>query len=506
MAAFGPDWNATYLEDPDWLDTGDNSWQLTAATLVALQSIPGLMVLYAGLVKRKWAVNSMFMVFYAFAMTLVVWCLWAYKIGFGQYMLPFAGRPGPMLTVGQELRQSDLPSFDPPLVQNFPKATMVYFQFVFCAITLVLCAGGYLARMSFTAWMAFVPLWVTFAYCPVAYSLWGGGWGAKMGILDYSGGYVIHLSSGTAAFTGAYWIGPRLKHDRENFQPNNILLMMVGAGILWVGWNGFNGGDPYAASPAAGMAVLNTNLTTAISMLSWTCMDMIFYKKPSIIGAVNGMITGLVVITPAAGFIAGWGCFILGICSGTIPWLSMNIAGKKLKLFTHHVDDTLGITHTHMVAGALGGFLTGLFATPEGIASFGDTNPGGAIAGNGKQVWLQIVGALFVIGWDILWTTLIMLFIKYVLRIPLRMTEEELLIGDDAIHGEDAYAFYDNMSGLEPTESTQMHAMERMEAMRAETMRKHPGILEGQTVPSHSDGNGSQTPPVKHEPHEIKSD
>ncbi len=131
--------------------------------------------------------------------------------------------------------------------------------------------------------------------------MWGGGWGFQRGIIDYSGGYVIHVSSGTAGFVAAWWVGPRLRHDRENFKPNNVLLSLVGAGILWLGWDGFNGGDPYAASPDAGAAVLNTNLATAVSLLTWTSLDIIFFKKPSVIGAVQGMITGLVAITPAAG-------------------------------------------------------------------------------------------------------------------------------------------------------------------------------------------------------------
>jgi len=215
---------------------------------------------------------------------------------------------------------------------------------------------------------------------------------------------------------------------------------MVGAGILWVGWNGFNGGDPYAANADAGVAVLNTNICTAMSVLTWTILDVLVYGKPSIIGAVQGMITGLVAITPAAGVIAGWGAIVMGILSGSIPWVSMNIAGKHLRLF-QHVDDTLGIVHTHMVAGTLGGFMTGILATVEGCAAFGLTNPGGAIAGNGRQVWVQIVGALFVIGWNLAWTPLILYFIKYVLRVPLRMSEADLLIGDDAAHGEAAYAF-----------------------------------------------------------------
>src|ERR1700722_14616942 len=182
--------------------------------------------------------------------------------------------------------------------------------------------------MSFTAWMIYVPLWLTLSYTVGAFSLWGGGFLSKMGVIDYSGGYVIHLSSGTAGFVGAYWIGPRLERDRRDYRPNNLLLVMVGAGILWIGWNGFNGGDPYTASPDAGAAVLNTNVCTAMSALTWTIMDIIFFKKPSIIGAVQGMITGLVAITPAAGVVAGWGAIIMGITSGSIPWVSMNILGK----------------------------------------------------------------------------------------------------------------------------------------------------------------------------------
>ncbi|KAJ4410625.1 hypothetical protein N0V82_009175 [Gnomoniopsis sp. IMI 355080] len=420
------------------IGTGDNAWQLTAASLVALQSVPGLMVLYAGLVKKKWAVNSAFMALYAFAAVLVCWVLWGYEAGFGEEMLPFVGKPNNVLGINTMLRQSYLPSIG--LYQEFPLATMVYFQFVFAAITIVLIAGAFLCRMNFHAWMIFVPLWLTLSYVVGAYSIWGGGFLFKLGVIDYSGGYVIHLSSGTAGFIGSYWIGPRLAKDREDARPNNILTVLVGAGILWIGWNGFNGGDPYTASADAGVAVLNTNLCTAISLLCWTVCDMLYYKKPSVVGAVNGMITGLVAITPAAGVVAGWGAILLGVGSGIVPWVSMNILGKTA-FMTRHFDDTLGIMHTHMVAGFVGGFGTGLWATVEGCAAFGLTNPGGAVAGNGIQLGYQMAGAMFIIGWNLVWTSLIMLFIKHVLRIPLRMSEEQLLEGDDAIHGEGAYVF-----------------------------------------------------------------
>ncbi len=371
-------------------------------------------------------------------MVLICWVLWGYRMAFGDQMLPFVGIPSIALDIGWQLKESYLPSLG--AAQNMPQATMVYFQFVFSAITLVLIAGSYLCRMSFFAWMIFVPLWMTFSYTIGAFSLWGGGFLFQMGVLDYSGGYVIHLSSGTAGFVGAWWIGPRIEEDLKDCKPNNIIAMLVGAGILWNGWNGFNGGDPYTASADAGVAVLNTNICTAMSSLVWVVCDIIYFRKPSVIGAIQGMITGLVAITPAAGFVAGWGAICLGFLSGTIPWLTMNIAGRKMWIFSQ-VDDTLEVFHTHFVGAIVGGIGTGIFATNEGCVAFAALSTGGAITGNGKQVWLQIVGALFIIGWNVVWTSLIMIFIKYVCRVDLRMSPEQLAVGDYAIHGEEPYTF-----------------------------------------------------------------
>jgi len=182
-------------------------------------------------------------------------------------------------------------------------------------------------------------------------------------------------------------------------------------------------------------------------MLTWTLCDVIRYKKVSVIGAVDGMITGLVAITPAAGVITGWGAIVMGLLSGSIPWVSMNTLGKTATF--NKVDDCLGVFHTHLVAGVVGGFMTGILATKQGSAAFGLTNPGGAIDGNGKQVWLQIVGALFIIGWNIVWTSLILNFIKHVLRVPLRMTDAQLLLGDEAFHTEAHYVFSDDFDPLQ---------------------------------------------------------
>lgn len=420
-----------------WLSHGDTSWQLVAATIVGMQSIPGLAILYGGIVKKKWAVNSAFMVFYAFAAVLIAWLLWAYNMGFGQQWHSFVGMPGPIASMADELKQAAIPAAG--ATTAFPMSAMVYFQFVFAAITLILIAGSVLGRMSFLAWMIFVPAWLTFSYAIGAFSLWGGGWLAQMGVIDYSGGYVIHLAAGISGFVAAWVVGPRIARDRENFQPNNILLMLAGAGLLWLGWNGFNGGDPYSANADAAAAVLNTNVTTAMSLLVWTLMDYVIYGRPSVIGAVQGMITGLVAITPAAGFVNGYGALVIGVLSGTIPWFTMNVLGKKMALF-RHVDDTLGVFHTHAVAGLLGGIATGFLCTPAGAAAFGVPHNFGLLYGNPHQVVLQLIGAGFIIGLNVVMTFVLLKIIG--LFVPLRMPEEILEIGDDAVHGEEAYAFF----------------------------------------------------------------
>ncbi|KAG6477283.1 ammonium transporter 3 member 1-like [Zingiber officinale] len=442
----------TSLAVPEWLNKGDNAWQMISATLVGLQSVPGLVILYGSIVKKKWAVNSAFMALYAFAAVVLCWVTWGYSMSFGHQMLPFWGKAMPALGQKFLIQQAKLPTtthnFHDGTVESamitpfYPMATMVYFQCVFAAITLILLAGSLLGRMNIRAWMMFVPLWLTFSYTVGAFSLWGGGFLFQWGVMDYSGGYVIHLSSGIAGFTAAYWVGPRSTKDRERFPPNNVLLMLAGAGLLWMGWAGFNGGDPYSANIDSSMAVLNTNICAATSLLVWTCLDVIFFKKPSVIGAVQGMITGLVCITPAAGLVQGWAAILMGVLSGSIPWFTMMVVHKRSRLL-QKVDDTLGVFHTHAVAGFIGGVSTGLFAEPTLCNLFLPvTNSRGAFYGGvgGAQVFKQIVGALFIMAWNVIVTSVICVVIGMVM--PLRMPEEQLAIGDDAVHGEEAYALW----------------------------------------------------------------
>ncbi|KAG0587231.1 hypothetical protein KC19_2G150300 [Ceratodon purpureus] len=450
--------SSAYLNDgygatPEWLNKGDNAWQLAAAALVGIQSMPGLVILYGSIVKKKWAVNSAFMALYAFAATWLCWVMWGYKMSFGEQLVPIWGKAGSSLGYKFLLSRATFPSTVhyhsdgsvemEAMTANFGMADLVLFQFFFAALTIIMLAGAVLGRMSFRAWMLFVPLWLTFSYTVGAFSMWGGGFLWQWGVIDYAGGYVIHVSSGVAGFVAAYWVGPRLAKDRERFPPNNMLLVLTGSGLLWLGWSGFNGGAAFSAHVISALAVLNTHVCAATSLLTWTTMDVFFFGKPSVIGAVQGMMTGLVVITPAAGLVPGWAALIMGIVAGSVPWWTMMVLHKRWWLL-QKVDDTLGVIHTHGVGGILGGIGVGLFADPTLCAymKVASTNTNGAFYGGngGIQLMKQLVGALFIIAWNVVLTTLILFFIGLIT--PLRMSEEHLLVGDDAEHGEEAYALW----------------------------------------------------------------
>ena len=442
---------------PTWLNPGDNTWQLVAATLVGLMSIPGLAVLYGGVVQKKWAVNTMLMAFAGFSLVLVVWVLWGFNMGFGVpahlggsthgFWNNLIGKPHPIVSHFGEQNQEVLP--EGTLIPfHFPTSTFAYFQFVFAAITPLLFLGSVLGRIKFKAWLLFVPLWITFVYTVNAFLIWGGGFFAYHGSLDYSGGYVIHLAAGVTGFVAAWQVGPRLLKDRLHGVPNNLLFAMVGAGILWLGWNGFNGGDPYYAGSDAASAVLNTNLCTAAALLAWMFLDMSFtkQKKPTLLGAINGMIVGLVAITPAAGWVDGYGALLMGIIASTIVWMGWNYL-PNVRPFSK-VDDALGVVYTHGLAGLCGGLMVGLFADP-GMIQYGMKGSNyaatGALAftglfygGGGHQLWEQFLAAAWVICFTAIASYILLKIVKFVCR-GLREKDEVLEIGDLAIHDEEAY-------------------------------------------------------------------
>jgi len=441
---------AEWLAYPQWLNPGDNAWQLTAATRGGQMIVPGLAVLYGGVMQKRWSVNSMMLTFVAFALVLVAWVLWAFKMGFGNpiahsgsglfgakgFFGTALGTPGSVLGHAAEQGQAVIPSISSGPPFHFPQSSLVYFQFVFAGITPILMLGSVLGRINFKAWIPFVLLWITCVYTVNAFLIWGGGYFAAHGAVDYSGGYVIHLAAGISGFVAAAVIGPRLQRDREVDAPNNLLMVAVGAGLLWLGWNGFNGGDSYYAGANASAAVLNTNVCTAVAMLVWIAWDYIFRDKPSLIGSVNGMITGLVAITPAAGFVDGYGAIIIGVTASTIVWMAIRFLSRA-PLF-RHVDDTLGVIYTHGIAGLTGGLMVGLLANSNIIEYIGVGKTPSIFATGGMHLlrW-QAEAAGFVIVFSGVMTFVLLKLVG--IFVPLRLSDQELEIGDHAIHGNEVY-------------------------------------------------------------------
>ncbi|HTW08272.1 MAG TPA: ammonium transporter [Acidimicrobiales bacterium] len=465
--------------DKAWLNTGDNAWQLTAATFVALMSVPGLAVLFGGLVQKKWVVNTMLMAFAGFAAVLIVWVLWAYDMGFGspifhnasnnwngslitRFIDNFVGRPGTVISSTGETGQATVPLLQanndmPPF--GLPMASVVYFQFVFAAITPLLFLGSVLARIKFKVWCLFVPLWTSLAYSVNAYLLWGGGFWAHQGAGDFSGGYVIHLAAGTSGFVAAAMIGPRLKKDREKSLPHSLPLIAIGGGIVWLGWNGFNGGDPYFASADAAAAVINTNMATAAALLTWVIWDMYFgpAKKPTFLGAINGMVVGLVAITPCAGYVNGAGAMLVGAIDSTVVWMAWTYLSRAS--FMKRVDDAMGIVYTHGIAGLVGGLLLGVFADPSvvvyqqiGLASGSpvDVSVKGALYGHPGQIAIQFGAALTVIIWDALVTFVILTVLKFLFGGSLRYDDATCEVGDLAVHDEEGYPDTEGVTRILP--------------------------------------------------------
>ncbi len=476
----------TQVPYPSWLNPADNTWQITAATFVGLMSLPGLAVLYASIVPKKWAVNVLAMMFAGFSLVLIAWVLWSYKMGFGatsvgggvhdgvqtqltgvgwvkHFFENMIGKPGGITdSVGEQGQAVSAANTVIPF--HFPTSSLAYFQFVFAAITPLLFLGSVLGRIKFLAWCLLVPLWSTCVYAVDAFLLWGGGYFAQEGSLDFSGGYVIHMSAGVSGFVAAWVLGPRLLRDRQHALPNNLVMAAVGAGILWLGWNGFNGGDPYYAGASAASAVINTNLATAVGVIVWIALDawLTKEKKPTFLGAVNGMICGLVGITPCAGWVNGRGAIAVGaICSG-IVWVAWNFL-SKVRPFSK-VDDALGVVYTHGIAGFTGGMLLGIFGDPNMLeygcghldsagqvvattqatyaASGGKCVPfsvnGLMYTGSAHQLWEQFRAAIWVVFWSALVTFILMKIIGLVLR-GARYKDEILEVGDLAIHGEEAF-------------------------------------------------------------------
>jgi Amt family ammonium transporter len=398
------------------LDTGDTAWMLTATALVMLMSLPGLAIFYGGMAKVKDTLNTIAMVFTAYAIASVVWIIHGYSLAFGTDIGGVIGSPAKLFLSGVDVKS---------LQGTIPELLFVAFQGTFAAITVALISGSYIERMKFSAWLLFSILWISFVYVPVAHWVWGNGFLAKLGALDFAGGTVVHINAGIAGLVGALILG---KRKDTALIPSNLPMVVIGTGLLWFGWFGFNAGSAVASNALASVAFLNTNVATAVAALSWMFVEWLHAKKPTVLGLASGAIAGLVAITPAAGFVNVIGAIIIGLVAGVVPYFAVAVLKHKLGY-----DDALDVFGIHGVAGILGAVLTGVFADPS-INEAGK----GLLYGNPGQVLIQALAVVITIIYDAIATFVILMVAKALTG--LRVSPEEEISGlDSSQHREKAY-------------------------------------------------------------------
>ncbi|MCX7913239.1 MAG: ammonium transporter [Thermodesulfovibrionales bacterium] len=398
------------------LDSGDTAWMIVATALVMLMTIPGLALFYGGLAKRKDVLNTIAMSFISYCIVSFLWIAYGYSLTFSDDIYGVIGRLDKAFLNGIKVDS---------LQGTIPEILFSIFQLTFAAITVALISGAYIERMRFPAWVLFSILWMSLVYVPVAHWVWGGGFLAKMGALDFAGGTVVHINAGIAALVGVLILG---KRKSMLLLPNNLTLVAIGAALLWFGWFGFNAGSAVASNGLAAQAFINTNTATALAALSWMFTEWAVAKKPTMLGIASGMIAGLVAITPAAGYVNVVGSIFIGLVAGIVCYFSVTTIKPKLGY-----DDALDVFGIHGIAGILGAFLTGVFADPS-VNEAGR----GLLYGNAGQLITQIIAVVVTILYTAIMTALIFLLIKVFVKI--RITEDQEIVGLDSIeHNEKAY-------------------------------------------------------------------
>ncbi len=397
------------------IDSGDTAWVLTSSALVLLMT-PGLAFFYGGLSRRKNVLSTIMYSFMTIGIVGVVWVLWGYSLAFGNDIGGFIGN----------LKLFGLNGVSAEEGGNIPDQAFMIFQAMFAIITPALITGAFAERMKFSAFVIFTVLWVTIVYAPVAHWVWhGDGWLFQLGALDFAGGTVVHINAGVAALVAAFVIGPRIGFGQRPMTPHNVPMIVLGAGLLWFGWFGFNAGSALGANGTAVNAFVVTNTATAMAMCAWVGMSWIFGKKPSLVGAASGAVAGLVAITPAAGFVGAMPALIIGLGAGVICYGAVELL-QKLK-----VDDALAVWGVHGMGGTWGALATGLFV---GIG-FGGLAEG---VTRGEQILFQLAGIGATWGWALVTTAVILVAIKYTLGIRADESQEEEGL-DLSQHGEEAY-------------------------------------------------------------------
>ena len=404
----------------DELNVGDTAWILTATALVLFMTIPGLSLFYAGLVRSK---NVLSVLMQCFAITCVIsilWVVYGYGLAFGDggSMNQWIGSLDQFMLSGVT-RDS--------LSGTIPETVFVMFQMTFAIITPALIIGGFAERMKFSAMLWFSVIWFTLVYLPVCHWVWGGGWLSEMGLLDFAGGTVVHINAGVAAIVAALVLGRRRGFPTTAMPPHNLTMTVTGAGMLWVGWFGFNAGSAVAANGDAGMAMLVTHISAAAGSLAWMFMEWTRHGKPSVLGIVTGMVAGLGTITPASGSVGPAGALIIGLSAGVICYVATGYLKRTL-----HIDDSLDVFPVHGVGGILGTLLAGVFVATLGGAGLAE---GMTV---GSQVWVQFVGVAATLVWCAIVSWVILKVVDSV--IGLRVDRDQETQGlDIVLHDETGY-------------------------------------------------------------------
>ena len=403
----------------DSLDSGDSAWILTSTALVLFMTIPGLALFYGGLVRANNVLSVLLQCFAITCMVTILWLVAGYSLAFGDTVGGAFGSLSKYLYNG--VAESSLNG-------TIPESIFATFQLTFAIITPALIIGAFAERMRFSAVLLFTALWSLLIYSPVAHWVWGGGWLGDLGLMDFAGGTVVHVTAGTAAVVAAMVLGPRRGFPGHVQPPHNMTLTVAGAAMLWVGWFGFNGGSALAANGDAAMALTVTHISAAAGAFTWMLIEWLRYGKPSALGAVTGMVAGLGTITPASGFVGPAGALVIGIAAGAVCLFATTFMKQKLK-----IDDTLDVFPVHGVGGALGTILTGVFASSAlGVFS---GQEGISIP---SQLGVQALGVLVVVAYTAVGTWVLLKITGAV--VGNRVSDEEETEGLDLVaHNERGY-------------------------------------------------------------------
>jgi Amt family ammonium transporter len=410
---------AALAQDKPKLDSGDTAWMLMSTVLVVMMVIPGLALFYGGMVRAKNTLSVLMHVFVTLSLMSVLWALFGYSLAFTEGNSVIGG-----------FSKAFLAGVRPDSLQGtIPELLFAVFQLTFAAITPALIVGAFAERMKFSAVLWFMTLWLFVCYVPMAHMVWGGGWIAGMGAIDFAGGTVVHINAGVAGLVAAIVLGKRKGYGKVAMPPHNLTFTLTGAALLWAGWFGFNAGSAVAANGSAALAMMNTQLATAAAVLGWIFAEWLIKGKPSLLGAASGAIAGLVAITPACGNAGPMGALVLGAVAGVGSFWAVSSLKRALGY-----DDSLDVFGVHGVAGIIGALGIGILASP----GLGGTGFGGENAGIGAQFTVQAISVGFTLVYTGVLTYILLKIVDMI--IGLRVAEEAETEGLDlAEHGEAAY-------------------------------------------------------------------